>query len=104
MDLVLDFNYFYFANPNSTHLPKQQTVSPNHQFSQRIWYVEYYYVRAHMTWCQKFRLNRELVEQNSDALRRVKADEYTDFFGYFNAPTGNDAGCGRAWLINMVML
>ena len=46
MDLVLDFNCFSFStpnpNPNPTHLPQHQTMSPNHQFSQRIWCVEYY--------------------------------------------------------------
>jgi len=43
LDLILDFNYFSFSNcdinPNPTHLPKHQTLSPNHQCSQRIWYV-----------------------------------------------------------------
>jgi len=43
MDLVLDLNSFSFSNPvpnpNPTHLPKQRTLSPNHQFSERIWYV-----------------------------------------------------------------
>jgi len=46
LDLVLDLNYFSFSNPdpntNPTHLPKHQTLSPNHQCSQRFWYVEYY--------------------------------------------------------------
>jgi len=38
LDLVLDLNYFYFSkpNPNPKHLPKHQTLSPNHTFSQRI--------------------------------------------------------------------
>jgi len=40
MDLVLDLNSFSFSNPvpnpNPTHLPKQRTLSPNHQFSERI--------------------------------------------------------------------
>ena len=40
LDLILDFNYFSFSNcninPNLTRLPKHQTLSPNHQFSQRI--------------------------------------------------------------------
>jgi len=31
-------------NPNPTHLSKHQTLSPNHQFSQRISYVECYSV------------------------------------------------------------
>jgi len=56
----LDFNYFSFSNcninPNATHLAKHQILSPNHQFSQRIWYVECYSVHAHMAWSQKFRL------------------------------------------------
>jgi len=47
--------------PNPTHLPNHQTLSSNHQFSQRICYVEYY--SAHALWreirnfaSQKFRL------------------------------------------------
>ena len=50
--LILDFNYFSFyncnINPNPTHLPKHQILSPNHQFSQRILYVECCSVNAHM--------------------------------------------------------
>jgi len=45
LDLVLDLNYFCFSNP--THSPKHQTLSPNNQFSRRIWYAEYYSVHAH---------------------------------------------------------
>jgi len=56
LDLVLDLNYFSFSNPKLTHVPKHQTLSPNHHFSQRIWYVEYCSVHAHMAWGQKFRL------------------------------------------------
>jgi len=52
LDFILGLNYFSFSNrnpnPNPTHLPKHQTLSPIHQFSQRIWYVEYYSVHAHM--------------------------------------------------------
>jgi len=40
LELVLDLIYFYFSNPNPksnpTQLPKHQTLSPNHEFSQRI--------------------------------------------------------------------
>jgi len=56
-ELDLDFNYFSFSNRNlnQTHLTKHQTLSPNHQFSQRIWYVEHHSVHAHMAWSQKFR-------------------------------------------------
>ena len=46
---------------NPTHLPKHQTLSPNLQFSQRIWYVEYHPVHAHMAWSQKFCLTLELI-------------------------------------------
>jgi len=49
---------FFFSlnpNPNPTHLPKHESLSPNHQFSQRTWYVEYYSVHAHLVWSQKFR-------------------------------------------------
>jgi len=42
--------------PNPTHLPKHESLSPNHQFSQHIWYEEYYFVHAYMAWSQKFRL------------------------------------------------
>jgi len=48
LDLTLDINYFSFCNPHPTHLPKHQTLSPNHQFSQRICYLEYHFVHAHM--------------------------------------------------------
>jgi len=41
LGLVLDLNYISFSNPNPTHLPKHETLSPNHHFSQRTWYVEY---------------------------------------------------------------
>jgi len=60
VELSLDLNHFSFSNcntnPNQTHLPKHQTLNPNHQFSQRIWYVECYSVHAHTAWNQKFRL------------------------------------------------
>ena len=60
LDLVWDLNYFSFSNcnisPNPTHLPKHQILSPNHQFSQRIWYAECCSVHAHMAWSQIFRL------------------------------------------------
>jgi len=55
LDLISDLNYFYYSNLNPTHLPQHQTLSPNNQFSQRIWYVEYYSVHAHTAWSQKFR-------------------------------------------------
>ena len=50
LGLFLNLDFFSFSNPipNPTHLPKHQTLSPNHQFSQRIWYVEYYSAHAHM--------------------------------------------------------
>jgi len=42
LDLILDFNYFSFSscniNPNPIHLAKHQSLSPNHQFSHRIWW------------------------------------------------------------------
>jgi len=63
LDWVLHLNHFPFSNlninPNPTHIPKQQTLSPNHQFCQFVWYVEYYSVHAHMAWGQKFRLTAE---------------------------------------------
>jgi len=56
--LVLDLNYYFLYEPslnaNPTHLPKHQTLRPNHQFSQRIWYVKYYSVHANIAWSQKF--------------------------------------------------
>jgi len=54
LDLILDLNCFSFSNPNPKHLPKHQ-LSPNHQFSQRTWYVEYNSMHVHMVWSQKFR-------------------------------------------------
>jgi len=46
--LVLDLNYFSFSHPNPnhnlTHLTEHESLNPNHQFAQRIWYVEYYSV------------------------------------------------------------
>jgi len=48
LDLVLKLNYFSFSHPNPTYLPKYKFVSPNNQFYQRIWYVEYYSVHAYM--------------------------------------------------------
>jgi len=54
LDLMLDLNYF-FSNPNPKHLPKHESLSSNHQFSQRIWYVEYNSMHVHMVWSQKFR-------------------------------------------------
>jgi len=39
LDLVLDLNYFSNPNPNPTHLPEHQILSPNRQFSQRMSYV-----------------------------------------------------------------
>ena len=60
MDFFLDLSYFYFSNPNTnpnlTHSPKHWTLSPNHQFFQRIWYGEHHSVHTHMAWSQKFRL------------------------------------------------
>ena len=55
LDLVLHLNYIYFSNTNPTNSPKHHTQSPNHQFCQRIRYVEYYFVHVHMAWSQKFR-------------------------------------------------
>jgi len=37
-----------FSKHNPTHLSKQQTLSPNHQFSQRTRCGEYYSVHAYM--------------------------------------------------------
>jgi len=51
-DLVRDLNYFSFShpnpNPNPTYLPKHEFLSPNNEFYQRIWCVEYYSVHAYM--------------------------------------------------------
>jgi len=60
LDLILDFNYFSFSNgntnPNTPQLPRHQTLSPNHQFSQSILYVECCSVHARMASSQKIRL------------------------------------------------
>jgi len=59
-DFVIGHNYFSFSHPsinrNPTHLPKHEFPSLNNQFYQRMWYVEYSSVYAHMMWSQKFRL------------------------------------------------
>jgi len=57
LDLVLDLNNFLFLTltKKTTHLLKHESLSPNHQFCQGIWYVEYYSVHDHMAWSQKFR-------------------------------------------------
>jgi len=64
LDLMLDLNYFYFSNPNPnpTYLPKCQTLSPNHQFSQRYWCVEYYSVHVCMAWSHKFRKSENSLD------------------------------------------
>ena len=53
-DLVLDLNYISFSYhnpyPNPTYLPKHESISPNNQFYQRIWYAEYYSVHVYMVW------------------------------------------------------
>ena len=46
---------FSNCNINPTHLPQHQILSPNHQFSQRIWYVECCSAHTHLAWIQKFR-------------------------------------------------
>jgi len=46
-------------NPNPTHLPKHEFLSPNNQFYQHTWYVEYYSVYACVVWSQKFRFTPE---------------------------------------------
>jgi len=57
-DFVVDLNYCSFSHPNPnhnpTHLPKHELLNRYNQFYQRIWYVEYYTVHAHMMWSQKF--------------------------------------------------
>ena len=54
-------------SPYPTHLPKHQALKPNHQFSQRIWYVEYCSAHAHMVWSQKFRLTPEKMQNPTGA-------------------------------------
>ena len=53
---IFSLKFFSFSHPNPTHLPKHESLSPNHQFSQRFWYVEFYSVHAHLAWSQKLRL------------------------------------------------
>ena len=56
-------------NPNPTHLPKHQILSLNHQFSQRIWYVECCSdVDAHMAWTQEFSLTAVIQPSASNAV------------------------------------
>jgi len=61
--LVLDLKSFSLSHPNPTHLPKQESPSPDHQFSQRILYVHCNIILCMHTWrevrnfaIQKFRL------------------------------------------------
>ena len=69
----MDF-YFYFSNcsinPNPTYLPKHQPLSPNHQFSQRIWYRERCSVHAHMAWGQEFRKSKNFSWHRWFSLQR----------------------------------
>jgi len=71
LDLILHFNYFSFSNrninSNQTRLTKHQILSPNHQFSQRIWYVECCSVHAHMAWSQKFRKSEISLDTGDSA-------------------------------------
>ena len=71
-DLVIDLNYFSFSypnpNPNPMHLPKHEFLTPNNQFYQRIWCVEYYFLHAYMVWSQKFRLTPVSVFVSPDKI------------------------------------
>jgi len=40
LDLVFYLKYFSFSHPKPTHVPNDESLSPNLQFSLRIWYVE----------------------------------------------------------------
>jgi len=87
LDLVVDLNYFSFSHPNPTHLPKHEFPSPNNQFSQRIWFVEYHSVHTYATWCEvrnfawhrikKFRTGAELV---SEKVTPATSDKNMDEF------------------------
>jgi len=69
LDLVLDIFFSYpKPNRNQTHLPKHQTLSTDHQFSKRIWYVEYYSVHAHMAWSQEFRFTSAVVDKTASQI------------------------------------
>ena len=73
-DLVVDLKYFSFShrnrNNNLTHLPKHEFLSPNTQFCQRIWYVEYYSVYAGVVWSQIFRKSEISLDTRSDFTSR----------------------------------
>jgi len=75
LDLILDFNYFSFSNcninPHPTHLAKHQILSPNHQFSKRIWYGECCSVHEHMAWSQKFRKSEISLDTGDSASNTV---------------------------------
>jgi len=66
----LDFNYFSFSNcninPNPSHLPKHQTLSPNQQFSQRILYVEC--CSAHARYGVKSEISLDTGDSGSNAV------------------------------------
>jgi len=99
LDIVLDLNYFSFSNikPNPMYLPKHQTLSPNHHFSQPIWYVEYYYVHAHMTWSQKFCKSEisldtgciyvsNIVKRKATTLRHERRVAYLNYWNLESEP------------------
>jgi len=58
--LNLRLQLYFFSNcninPNPEHFPKHHALSPNHEFSQHIFYVERCSVHAHIARSQKFRL------------------------------------------------
>jgi len=66
-DLVVDLNYFSFfhPNPNPTYSPEHEFLSPDNQFYQRIWHVEYYSVHASRVWSQKFRMSEISLDTGS---------------------------------------
>jgi len=72
LDLAVDLDYLSFSHPNPTHLPKHQTLCPNHQFSQRIWYVEYHFVHVHMEWGQKFRKSEISLDTGNFSNLRIR--------------------------------
>jgi len=69
----LQFLSFSNSNINSipTYLPKNQILSPNYQFSQRIWYVECCSVHAHMAWSQKIHKSEISLDTGDSASNAV---------------------------------
>jgi len=82
-NLGVDLSHFSFSNPNPnfnpTRLPKTEFLSPNNQFYQLIFYVEYQSVYEDMAWSQKFRKSAISLDTG-----KKTAQWFVDFGMYFS--------------------